>query len=116
MWFSHLALSGDVGHVFVAQLRCKHAGDISQFSATLFCLCRKEYAGCSDFLQEQVRWDAEAYEMGGLDLFGIVLYRISHVKPVVPSRGSGHGRERAVGTGFQCEVAWRLSLVLTEAR
>jgi hypothetical protein len=60
VWVAHLALSGDIGHILVAQLRCKHAGNITQLSAALFCLCRKKYAGRSDFLQEQIRWDTKA--------------------------------------------------------
>jgi len=31
-----------------------------------------------------------------LDLFRIIFYRVSHVKPVVPSRSGGHRGERAV--------------------
>ena len=65
MWFAHLALSSDIGHVFVAQLRRKHAGNITQFSATLFRLRRKKYAGCSNLLQEQVYWDVGAEMMEG---------------------------------------------------
>ena len=62
---AHLALGSDVGHVFVAELRYKHAGDIAQFPAALFCFCCKKYAGCSNFLQEHVCGDAKTNMMEG---------------------------------------------------
>ena len=40
----------------------------------------------------------------GLDLFGIVSYRVPHVKPVVPSCGGGHRGERAMEMGINAKL------------
>lgn len=60
VWFAHLALSGNVRHILVAQFRYKHTRDVTQFPATFLGLCCKEYTGCGYFLREQVRRDADA--------------------------------------------------------
>lgn len=51
-----------------------------------------------------------------LDLFWIVIYRIPHVEPVVPSRGSGHSGERAMEMGLNEELHGGCRGALTEAR
>ena len=48
-------------------------------------------------MRRQIRWR-------GQDLFRIVFYRVPRVKPVVPSRGSGHRGERAVETGLNAKL------------
>lgn len=47
---AYLALSSNIGHIFVAQFRRKHTGDITKFPAAFFRLSCKEYASGSYFL------------------------------------------------------------------
>lgn len=109
MRFAHFALGGDIGHVFVGQLRCKHAGDITQFPATLFRFCCKKYAGCSDFLQGQVCWDTEVEMMEGTGpAWDSLLSSISCKTGDTKSQRWSSPRV-SYGNGLRRDVAWGLS-------